>query len=76
MPPGDYFLLTEEVRLEGLTFNAYRRIAGFMIDGGGRAFSGGNQYDPGDRSRRGATDHAGSGAGHGQLGPAFCRCGR
>ena len=37
VPAGDYVLVTEEERLEGLTFDAYRRISGHLIVGGGPA---------------------------------------
>lgn len=35
VPAGDYVLLVEEQRLEGLTFNAYLRIGGYLIVSGG-----------------------------------------
>ncbi len=40
VPAGDYVLVTEEERLEGLTFSAYRRISGYLIVGGGPANPG------------------------------------
>ncbi len=46
MPPGDYVLLTEEERLEGLTFNAYRRVARYLIVSGGPEFPGRTEMIP------------------------------
>jgi hypothetical protein len=46
VPAGDYVLVTEEERLEGLTFNAYRRISGYLIVGGGPANPGRTEMIP------------------------------
>lgn len=46
VPAGDYVLVTEEERLEGLTFNAYRRISGHLIVGGGPANPGRTEMIP------------------------------
>jgi len=46
MPAGDYVLMTEEKRLEGLSFNAYRRITGYLLVGGGPAFPGRTELIP------------------------------
>lgn len=46
VPAGDYVLVTEEERLEGLTFNAYRRISGYLIVGGGAANPGRTEMIP------------------------------
>lgn len=46
IPPGDYVLVTEEERLEGLTFSAYRRISGHLIVGGGPANPGRTEMIP------------------------------
>lgn len=46
MPPGDYVLLTEEERLEGLTFSAYRRIARYLVVSGGPEFPGRTEMIP------------------------------
>lgn len=46
VPAGDYVLVIEEERLEGVTFNAYRRIAGYLIVGGGPAFPGRTEMIP------------------------------
>jgi len=46
VPAGDYVLVTEEERLEGLTFDAYRRISGYLIVGGGPANPGRTEMIP------------------------------
>lgn len=46
VPAGDYVLVTEEERLEGLTFNAYRRISGYLIIGGGPTNPGRTEMIP------------------------------
>ena len=46
VPAGDYVLVTEEERLEGLTFNAYRRISAYLIVGGGPANPGRTEMIP------------------------------
>lgn len=46
MPPGDYVLVTEEERLEGLTFSAYRRISGHLIVSGDPAHPGRTEMIP------------------------------
>jgi hypothetical protein len=46
VPPGDYVLLIEEERLQGLTFDAYRRIAGHLIIPGGPAHPGRTEMIP------------------------------
>jgi hypothetical protein len=46
MPAGNYVLLTEEERLEGLTFNAYRRIARYLVVSGGPEFPGRTEMIP------------------------------
>lgn len=43
---GRYTLVVEEERLEGLTFSAYRRIAGYLIVGGDPAFPGRTEMIP------------------------------
>jgi hypothetical protein len=46
VPAGDYVLVTKEERLEGLTFNAYRRISGHLIVGSGAANPGRTEMIP------------------------------
>jgi hypothetical protein len=46
VPAGDYVLVTEEERLQGLTFTAYRRISGYLIVSGGPADPGRTEMIP------------------------------
>lgn len=46
LPAGCYTLVVDEERLEGLTFNAYRRIAGHLIVEGGAAHPGRTEMIP------------------------------
>jgi hypothetical protein len=46
VPPGDYVLVVEEERLQGLTFDAYRRVSGFLIVEGGSAHPGRTEMIP------------------------------
>jgi hypothetical protein len=46
VPAGDYILVIEEERLQGLTFDAYLRVAGYLIVGGGPAHPGRTEMIP------------------------------
>ena len=46
LPEGDYVLLIEEERLQGLTFDAYRRTSSFLVVENDPAFRGQIQMVP------------------------------
>lgn len=46
VPAGEYVLLVEEERLQGLTFDAYRRLAGYLVVGGSLAHPGRTEMFP------------------------------